>query len=31
MLQHKCEDVRVNMEEEKLVKMFNPTLKSVKM
>ena len=27
MLQHKCKDVRVNMEDEKLVKMFNPTLK----
>ena len=27
MLQHKCKDVGVNMEDEKLVKMFNPTLK----
>ena len=27
MLQHKCKDVRVNVEDEELVKMFNPTLK----
>ena len=27
MLQHKCKHVRVNMEDGKLVKMFNPTLK----
>ena len=27
MLQHKCEDVGVNMEDEELWKMFNPTLK----
>ena len=27
MLQHKCKDVGVNMEDGKLVKMFNPTLK----
>ena len=27
MLQHKCKDVGVNMEDEKLVKIFNPTLK----
>ena len=27
MLQHKCKHVGVNMEDEKLVKMFNPTLK----
>ena len=27
MLQHKCKDVGVNMEDEELVKMFNPTLK----
>ena len=27
MLQHKCKDVEVNMGDEKLVKMFNPTLK----
>ena len=27
MLQHKCKYVRVNMEDEELVKMFNPTLK----
>ena len=27
MLQHKCKDVGVNMEEEELVKMFNLTLK----
>ena len=27
MLQYKCKDVRVNMEDEELVKMFNPTLK----
>ena len=27
MLQHKCKDVEVNMEDEELVKMFNPTLK----
>ena len=27
MLQHKCKDMRVNMEDEELVKMFNPTLK----
>ena len=27
MLQHKCKDVGVNMKDEKLVKMFNPTLK----
>ena len=27
MLQHKCKDVRVNMVDDELVKMFNPTLK----
>ena len=27
MLQHKCKDVGVNMEDEELVKMLNPTLK----
>ena len=27
MLQHKCKDVGVNMEDEELLKMFNPTLK----
>ena len=27
MLQHKCKDMRVNMEYEELVKIFNPTLK----
>ena len=27
MLQHKCKDVRVNVENDELVKMFNPTLK----
>ena len=27
MLQHKCKNVRVNVEDEELVKMFNPTLK----
>ena len=27
MLQHKCKDVEVNMENEELVKMFNLTLK----
>ena len=27
MLQHKCKDVGVNMEDEELVKMFNITLK----
>ena len=27
MLQHKCKDVRVNMENEELVKMFKLTLK----
>ena len=27
MLQYKCKDMRVNMEDEKLVKMFNHTLK----
>ena len=27
MLQHKCKDVRVNMKDEELVKMFNTTLK----
>ena len=27
MLQHKCKDVGVNMEDEELVKMFNLTLK----
>ena len=27
MLKHKCKDVGVNMEDEELVKMFNPTLK----
>ena len=27
MLQHKCKDVGVNMKNEELVKMFNPTLK----
>ena len=26
MLQHKCNDVGVDMDDEKLVKMFNPTL-----
>ena len=26
MLQHKCNDVGVDMEDEELVKMFNPTL-----
>ena len=27
MSQHKCKDVAVNMEDEELVKIFNPTLK----
>ena len=27
MLQHKCKDVGVNMEDEELMKIFNPTLK----
>ena len=27
MLQHKCKDVGMNMEDEELVKMINPTLK----
>ena len=27
MLQHKCKDMGVNIEDEELVKMFNPTLK----
>ena len=27
MLQHKCKDVGVDMEDEELVKLFNPTLK----
>ena len=27
MLQHKCKDMGVNMEDKELVKMFNPTLK----
>ena len=27
MLQHKCKDVRVNMKDEELVKIFNTTLK----
>ena len=27
MLQYKCKDMRVNMEDEALVKMFNPTEK----
>ena len=27
MLQHKCKDVGVNIEDGKLMKMFNPTLK----
>ena len=27
MLQHKCKDVGVNMEDEELVKMFNSILK----
>ena len=27
MLQHKCNDMEVNMEDEELVKMFDPTLK----
>ena len=27
MLQHKCKDVGVNMENKELMKMFNPTLK----
>ena len=27
MLQNKCKDVRVNIEDEELVKIFNPTLK----
>ena len=27
MLQHKCKDIGVNIEDEELVKMFNPTLK----
>ena len=27
MLQHKCKDMGVNIEDEELVKMFNPILK----
>ena len=27
MLQYKCKDMEVNMKDEELVKMFNPTLK----
>ena len=27
MLQHKCKDMGVNMEDKELVKLFNPTLK----
>ena len=27
MLQYKCKDMRVSMEDEELVKMFNPILK----
>ena len=27
MLQYKCKDVGVNMKDEELMKMFNPTLK----
>ena len=27
MLQYKCKDMKVNMEDEELVKMFNPILK----
>ena len=27
MLQYKCKDMGVNMKDEELVKMFNPTLK----
>ena len=27
MLQYKCKDMEVNMEDKELVKMFNPTLK----
>ena len=27
MLQYKCKDVGINMEDEELVKMFNPSLK----
>ena len=27
MLQHKCKEVGVNMENKELIKMFNPTLK----
>ena len=27
MLQYKCKDIGVNMEDDELVKMFNPTLK----
>ena len=27
MLQHKCKDVGVNMEDEELMKMFKPTFK----
>ena len=27
MLQHKCKDVGVNMEDEEFVRMFNPILK----
>ena len=27
MLQHKCKNVEMNMEDEELVKIFNPTLK----
>ena len=30
MLQYKCKDMGVNMEDEELVKMFNPTLKKWK-
>ena len=27
MLQHKCKDMGVNMEDKELVKLFNPTMK----
>ena len=30
MLQYKCKDMGVNIEDEELVKMFNPTLKKKK-
>ena len=29
MLQYKCKDMGVNMENEELVKMFNPTLQKI--